>query len=87
MNRRVRAKRIRSKCGRDLRLLDGGMRDGDPTKRRNASDVGPLERRQFVPRDELLAAFKGAPSIDYEELRADIDAYVDQDPTPRYWVD
>jgi hypothetical protein len=50
---------------------------------------GPVRYRprQFVPRDELLAAFKGAPCIDYEELREDIDAYVDQDPTPRYWVD
>ena len=37
--------------------------------------------------EQLIAAFKGAPSIDYEELRADIDRYVDQDPTPRYWVE
>lgn len=60
-----------------------------PTKR-DAKLVGerrPHKRRQFVPTNELIAAFKGAPVIDYEELRADIDRYVDQDPTPRYWVD
>jgi hypothetical protein len=34
-------------------------------------------RRQFIPRDELLAAFKGAPTIDLTELRAESDAYVD----------
>lgn len=46
----------------------------------------PHKRRQFVPVKELIAAFKGAPVIDYEELRADLDAVVDQDPTPRYWL-
>jgi hypothetical protein len=40
-------------------------------------------RRQFIPRDELLAAFKGAPSIDLEELRAESDAYLD--PSPKDW--
>lgn len=43
------------------------------------------ERRQFVPRDELLDAFQGAPPLEYEELRADIDAYVD--PSPWSWDD
>ena len=40
---------------------------------------------QFVPRDELVAAFKGLPCLDYEELRADIDAHVD--PSPWGWDD
>jgi hypothetical protein len=43
--------------------------------------------RQFVPAKELAEALADIPPIDYEELRADIDAYVDQDPTPRHWVD
>jgi hypothetical protein len=34
-------------------------------------------------KEELLALFEGAPHIDYERFRADIDRYVDQDPTPR----
>jgi len=67
--------------------LDGGE---DFIVTRNGKPVGelrPYKRRQFVPTKQLIAAFKGAPTIDYEELRADIDRYVDQDPTPRYWVD
>lgn len=40
-------------------------------------------RRQFIPRDELLAAFKDAPVIDYDELRADLDAHAD--PSPKDW--
>ncbi len=47
----------------------------------------PDKRRQFVPARELVKALADVPSIDYEQLRADIDAVVDQDPTPRYWVD
>jgi hypothetical protein len=50
---------------------------------------GPIRYRprQFVPAKELAEALANTPAIDYEELRADIDAHVDQDPTPRYWVD
>lgn len=42
-------------------------------------------RRQFIPRDELLAAFKDAPVIDLEELRAESDAYLD--PSAWCWDD
>jgi hypothetical protein len=47
----------------------------------------PSKRRQFVPARELAEALADVPAIDYERLRADIDAVVDQDPTPRHWVD
>lgn len=45
------------------------------------------KRRRFVPAGELAEALAGIPSIDHAQLRADIDAVVDQDPTPRHWVD
>ncbi|HMJ72045.1 MAG TPA: hypothetical protein VK471_01640 [Solirubrobacterales bacterium] len=50
-------------------------------------EMRPRKRRQFVPARELAEALAQVPGIDYEQLRADIDAVVDQDPTPRYWVD
>jgi antitoxin (DNA-binding transcriptional repressor) of toxin-antitoxin stability system len=68
-----------------MRALDRGE---DFVVTRNGKPVGelrPIRPRQFVPREALLAAFAGAPKIDYERLRADIDAVVDQDPTPRFW--
>jgi len=48
-------------------------------------ELRPIHRRKptFISREELFALFEGAPHIDYERFRADIDAYVDQDPTPR----
>lgn len=67
-----------------MRALDDGE---DFIVTRNGRPVGellPYRPRQFVPKDVLLEAFRGAPSIDYEELIADIDRYVDQDPTPRF---
>jgi hypothetical protein len=50
-------------------------------------ELPPRRRRRFVPARELAEALADVPSIDYEQLRADIDAVVDQDPTPRHWVD
>jgi hypothetical protein len=39
----------------------------------------PIRRRQAVPREEVLAIFATAPVIDVHELRADLDATVEQD--------
>lgn len=78
-----------------MRALDAGE---DFVVTRNGKPVGelrpykrrqfvPYKRRQFVPTKQLIAAFGNVPSIDYEELRADLDAVVDQDPKPRYRVE
>jgi hypothetical protein len=56
------------------------IRPGDPVD-------GPprLDDRYFVPRDVIAKAFAGLEPIDCGRLRADIDAHVDQDSTPRFW--
>lgn len=48
-------------------------------------DPPPGQQRRFIPRDELLAAFEGAPEIDLAELRAESDAYID--PSAWCWDD
>ena len=66
-----------------MRALDEGE---DFIVTRNGVPVGelhPIRRRKFIPKEVLVAAFEGAPHGDYEQFRTDIDAYVDQDPTPR----
>lgn len=68
-----------------MRALDRGE---DFVVTRNGVPVGelrPVGRRHFVPAATVCAAFKGAPSIDWKRFRADIDAFADQDPTPRFW--
>jgi len=66
-----------------MRALDAGE---DFIVTRNGRPVGelrPYRRRQFMSRQAFIELFAGSPHIDYEQFRADIDRYVDQDPTPR----
>lgn len=84
MTRKLTQRELRNDSGEVMRALDAGE---DFIVTRNGRPVGelrPYRPRQFVRADKLIAAFKNVPSIDYEELRADIDRCVDQDPTPRF---
>lgn len=68
-----------------MRELDRGedfvvTRNGVPV-----AELHPIRRRRFVPAAVVAKAFANAPRIDYEQFKADVDAYVDQDPTPREW--
>lgn len=70
-----------------MRALDRGeefvvTRNGVPV-----GELRPIGRRQFVPTETVLAAMAGAEPIDVKQFFADIDANVDQDPTPRAWSD
>jgi prevent-host-death family protein len=85
MTRELTQRELRNQSGEIMRELDRGE---DFIVTRNGKPVGelrPLRPRRFVPKATVLAAFANAPRIDYERLRADIDAIVDQDPTPRAW--
>jgi len=83
MTRKLTQRELRNNSGEVMRALDEGQ---DFIVTRNGRPVGelrPYEPRQFVPRDVFLATFEDAPHIDYERFIKDIDAYADQDPTPR----
>jgi prevent-host-death family protein len=87
MSKGLTQRELRNNSGEIMRELDKGK---DFVVTRNGRPVGelrPYKRRQFVPTRQLIAAFQNVPGIDYEELRADLDAVVDQNPTPRYWVE
>lgn len=66
-----------------MRALDGGesfvvTRNGAPV-----GELVPLRRRQFVAADAAAEAFSGAPRLDAARFRDDVDAAMEQDPTPR----
>lgn len=66
-----------------MRALDRGAvflvtRNGVPV-----GELRPAPHRTFVPVAEVRAAFALAPAIDRRRLRRDLDAIVDQNPTPR----
>jgi len=46
-------------------------------------DLTPVRLRQVLDRDAVLAAFAGAPPIDPERFRDEVDAALDLDPAPR----
>lgn len=85
MTRQLTQRELRNQSGEIMKALDRGE---DFIVTRNGVPVGelrPVGRRHFVSRETLAKAFAGAPHIDYERFREDVDAQVDQDPTPRFW--
>jgi prevent-host-death family protein len=83
MSRHVSQRELRNDSGRIMRAVDRGgsfivTRNGVPV-----AELTPLRQRRFVPADAALAAFAGAPRLAAARFRRDVDAVVDQDPTPR----
>jgi antitoxin (DNA-binding transcriptional repressor) of toxin-antitoxin stability system len=83
MRRRITQRELRNDSGRIMRDLDKGRafvvtRNGVPV-----GELSPLRHRVFVPTDAVLAAFVAGPRINRLRFRKDVDALVDQDPTPR----
>lgn len=82
--RELTQRELRNRSGEIMRALDRGesfivTRRGVPV-----GELKPITRRQrFVNTAVLMEALAGAPPVDYERLRADLDAVADQDPTPR----
>jgi antitoxin (DNA-binding transcriptional repressor) of toxin-antitoxin stability system len=83
MARELTQRELRNRSGEIMRALDRGE---EFVVTRNGSAVGelsPLRRRRFVPKETMLALLAGAPPVDPERFRSDVDSFVDQDPTPR----
>jgi prevent-host-death family protein len=83
MSRKVTQRELRNDSRRIMRALDKGH---SFTVTRNGVPVGelvPIKPRVFVPVDTVTAVFRGAPRLGYARVRKDLDARVDQDPTPR----
>ena len=81
--REITQRQLRNESGEIMRELDRGesflvTRNGTPV-----GELSPIYRRRFVPAEVAIAAFSGVAHIDYAQFRADVDRFVDQDPTPR----
>ena len=82
MAREITQRELRNDSGEIMRQLDRGesfvvTRNGVPV-----GELTPLRRRRFVAAETAVASFRGAPSVDYRQFRADLDAVADQDPAP-----
>jgi hypothetical protein len=58
-----------------------------PKQDRTVPKREALDDRYFARREDILAAFADLPPIDYRRFREDVDAILDQDPTPPAWRD
>lgn len=79
----ISQRELRNNSGDIMRRLDEGeafivTRNGVPV-----GELMPLRRRRVVNGPALAAAFRGAPHIDYQRLREDLDGCVDKDIDPR----
>jgi prevent-host-death family protein len=84
MTKNLTQSELRNNSGEVMRALDAGEDFVVTSNGRPVGELRPYRRRQFVPKEVFLEALKGAPHIDYEEFRRDIDRHVDQDPAPRW---
>ena len=83
MPREITQRELRNESGDIMRALDRGetfvvTRNGVPV-----GELHPSAPRRYVAAESVLALFQHAPAIDPTRFRADVDAYVDQDTTPR----
>ena len=81
--RQINQRQLRNESGEIMRALDAGESFVVTRNGRPVGELTPFRRRRFVPVELVLAAFADAPPIDAARFRADVDAFIDQDPTPR----
>jgi antitoxin (DNA-binding transcriptional repressor) of toxin-antitoxin stability system len=83
MAHEITQRELRNDSGEIMRGLDRGesflvTRNGVPV-----GELIPLRRRRFVTADVITGAFAGAPRLDPEQFRRDVDSLLDQRPDPR----
>jgi prevent-host-death family protein len=79
----ITQRELRNNSGDIMRQLDQGQsfvvtRNGVPV-----GELSPLRRHRFVSAQAVVAAFRGAPRVDFDRFRADLDHAVSQEITPR----
>lgn len=83
MAREVTQRELRNASGAIMRALDRGesfvvTRNGVPV-----GELMPVRKRQFVAAEAAASVFAGAPAVNLDRFRDDVDALVDQSPRPR----
>lgn len=83
MAKDISQRQLRNESGAIMRGLDDGehfivTRNGVPV-----GELIPLRRHRFVRAEAAVAMFRGAPRVDLDRLRTDLDHVASQDPDPR----
>ncbi len=83
MTREITQRELRNESGDIMRRLDQGESFVVTRNGVAVGELSPVRRRRFVTTAAAMAAFATAPHVEYERLRADLDAVASQDPAPR----
>ena len=83
MTREINQRELRNHSGEIMRQLDQGesfivTRNGVPV-----GELSPLRRHRFVSAEAAVAAFRGAPRLELDRFRADLDRAASQEIAPR----
>ena len=82
MARTITQRELRNSSGDIMRALDRGETFIVTRNNIPVDELRPLPR-QFVSAGTVVATFAKTPPIDRDRFRSDLDAFVDQDPSPR----
>ncbi|ORA36724.1 hypothetical protein BST20_15620 [Mycobacterium branderi] len=83
MGQEISQRELHNNSGEILRQLDRGAsfvvtRSGVPV-----GELSPLRRNRFVSAEMAVAAFRGAPRVEFDRFRADLDLPASQEIAPR----
>jgi len=83
MRRTLNQRELWNDSAEVMRALESGetfivARNGVPV-----GELTPFRRNRFVDTRQLQAKLANAPKVDYTAFRADVDALLNQDPSPR----
>ena len=83
MAEQINQRTLRNDSGRVMRALDEGESFVVTRNGRPVGELVPLRRHRSVPAAAAVEVFRGAPRVDRNRFRADLDEAVDQDVEPR----
>jgi prevent-host-death family protein len=83
MAKELSQRELRNNSGEIMRALDRGEQFVVTRRGVPVGELVPVGRKRVVSAVALLDALAGSPPIDPKRFKADLDEFVDQDPTPR----
>ncbi|MDO5495714.1 MAG: hypothetical protein Q4G64_08375 [bacterium] len=83
MSEVISQRELRNESGRIMRGLDQGTSYIVTRHSQPVGELRPLRRQRYVDVAAVLEAFSGAPRVDGDRFRADLDRVVDQGIDPR----
>ncbi|OQZ91111.1 hypothetical protein BST11_09710 [Mycobacterium alsense] len=83
MSRQITQRELRNNSGEIMRQLDQGESFVVTRNGIAVGELSPLRRHRFISAEAAIAAFRGAPRVRWDRLRADLDRAASQDIAPR----